>query len=99
MSFAAEETGNAVSAGHLPQAVAGIVWLSQRQEPFLVNRTPQLHQSLKAHLLLECLWGWTEDEIWFSMNRSLVPQRFPLGSGERSDDVTGILLLPLRNST
>lgn len=70
-------------------------------EPFLVNHTPQqLHnQSLKAHLLFEFLWGSTEDEIWFSINRSLVPLMFPLGSEERSDDGAGILLFPLRNST
>lgn len=102
VSFAAAEaTGSAVPAGHLPQALAGIVGVSQRQEPFLVNHTPQqLHnQSLKAHLLFEFLGGSTEDEIWFSINRSLVPLMFPLGSEERSDDVAGILLFPLRNST
>lgn len=102
VSFAAvEEMGSAVSAGHLPQAWAGTVWLSQEQEPFLVNHIPQLmhNLSLKAHLLFEFLWDSTEDEIWFSINRSLVPQRFPLGSEERSDDVAGILLFPLRNST
>lgn len=101
MSFAAvEEMGSAFSAGHLPQALVGIVWLSPRQEPFLVNHIPQQLQSqtLQAHLF-EFLWGWTEDEIWVFINRSLVPQRFPLGSGQRSGDVAGILLFPLRNST
>lgn len=84
MSFAAvEETGSAFSTGHLPQALVGIVWLSQRPEPFLVNHTPQQLQSqtLKVHVLFEFLWGWTEEKIWFSMNRSLVPQRLPLGLG------------------
>lgn len=62
MSFAAVgEMGSAVSAGHLPQALAGIVWVSQRQKPFLVNQIPQQlqNQTLKAHLLFEFLWGWT----------------------------------------
>ena len=65
-SFAAEEkTGSAVSAGHRPQALVGIVWVSQKRELFLVNHMPQLlrHQGLRAYLLLEFLWEWTEDAI------------------------------------
>lgn len=106
MSFAAvEEKGSAVFAGQLLQALLGIMWLSQRQEPFLVHHRPQQlqNQTLRAHLLFEFLWGWTEDAFGFSINRSLVPQRFSLGLGKRSDDTASLsfnklhvrLLLPL----
>lgn len=49
MSFSAAEKGSAVSAGQLPQAWAGI-GLRQRQEPFLLNQTPQplQNQTLKV---------------------------------------------------